>query len=260
MPKLFRRPDGNFKRECIECGIEKNLDNSFYKSNLSIYDSKMLICKDCVKEIKGIEKIKDVLRMNDIVFIDDLWFRCNQNMAEYLKNLSLSQYKNLKWGDSYTPKNEFKDKVINTLKGEIDALTPKLKQTREDRDYGTYKNLINAYKEVLNLLNDYNRRYEIKPVSNIKEKIAYVDISILQDTQRIKINIYCGNFIYILNDPNLSMIDYAVSIKNIFKNDDYVILYIDAQGFGRSLYDILKAEKGFDVRVLNIHKPLCKTI
>ena len=64
MQKLFRKPDGTIKRECIECGIEKSLDKSFYKSNLSIYDSRMLICKDCLREIKDIEKIKDILKMN----------------------------------------------------------------------------------------------------------------------------------------------------------------------------------------------------
>lgn len=57
----------------------------------------------------------------------------------------------------YTPKKEdnnisFKDKVMKTLTDEIEALTPKLQQTRENRDYGTYKNLINAYREILNLI------------------------------------------------------------------------------------------------------------
>jgi len=56
----------------------------------------------------------------------------------------------------YTPKKEddmsFNEKVTKTLMNEIDALTPKLQQTRESKDYGTYKNLINAYREVLNLM------------------------------------------------------------------------------------------------------------
>jgi len=56
----------------------------------------------------------------------------------------------------YTPKKEdeisFNDKVTRTLMNEIEALTPKLELTRESKDYGTYKNLINAYREVLNLM------------------------------------------------------------------------------------------------------------
>lgn len=62
----------------------------------------------------------------------------------------------------YTPKKEsgmsFSEKVLNALKNEIEALTPKLQQTRENRDYGTYKNLINAYREVLNLIRDFKIR------------------------------------------------------------------------------------------------------
>ena len=62
----------------------------------------------------------------------------------------------------YTPKKEsemsFQEKVLNTLKNEIEALTPKIQQTRENRDYGTYKNLINAYREVLNLIRDFKIR------------------------------------------------------------------------------------------------------
>jgi len=56
----------------------------------------------------------------------------------------------------YTPKKEddmsFNEKVTKTLMNEIEALTPKLQQTRDNKDYGTYKNLINAYREVLNLM------------------------------------------------------------------------------------------------------------
>ena len=62
----------------------------------------------------------------------------------------------------YTPKKEselsFGEKVLSTLKNEIEALTPKLQQTRENREYGTYKNLINAYREVLNLIRDFKLR------------------------------------------------------------------------------------------------------
>jgi len=105
MPKLFRKPDGTIKRECIECGVEKSLDKSFYKSNLSIYDSRMLICKDCLREIKDIERIKDIFKMNDIVFMEDIWLQSNQNISEYLKNLNLSQFKNLRWEDSNIHKN-----------------------------------------------------------------------------------------------------------------------------------------------------------
>ena len=53
----------------------------------------------------------------------------------------------------------FKEKVMKTLVDEIDALTPKLQKTRENKDYGTYKNLINAYREILNLIQNHAKTY-----------------------------------------------------------------------------------------------------
>jgi len=66
----------------------------------------------------------------------------------------------------YTPKKEeelsFNEKVLNTLTNEIEALTPKLQLTRENRDYGTYKNLINAYREVLNIMRYFPNNINVK--------------------------------------------------------------------------------------------------
>jgi len=56
----------------------------------------------------------------------------------------------------------FNEKVTKTLIDEIEALTPKLQQTRENKDYGTYKNLINAYREVLNLMQNNMKNCGIK--------------------------------------------------------------------------------------------------
>ena len=33
------------------------------------------------------------------------------------------------------------------------------KKTRENKDYGTYKNLINAYREILNLIQNHAKTY-----------------------------------------------------------------------------------------------------
>ena len=144
--------------------------------------------------------------------------------------------------------------ILDTLFNEINCLMPKIAKARENEEFGTYKNLILAYKEVLLLINDTYKQYGLKMKSenNIKEKIVYADVYIPQDARNVKIIIYSEDNIYILDNPNLSMIDHALTIKNIFKDDDYVIFYLDTHGFGRGLYDILKGEKGFDVRELKI--------
>lgn len=61
----------------------------------------------------------------------------------------------------YTPKEEnnksFSELVIDNLKNEIESLTFKIQKVRENHDFGTYKNLILAYKEVLNLIIDMEK-------------------------------------------------------------------------------------------------------
>lgn len=44
--------------------------------------------------------------------------------------------------------------VIGNLKNEIAELTSKVKQARDSGNWGTYKNLILAYKEIINLYKD----------------------------------------------------------------------------------------------------------
>jgi len=56
----------------------------------------------------------------------------------------------------------FSEKVLETLVGEIEELTPKLEKLRKSEDYGTYKNLINAYKEILGLIQNHIQNYDIK--------------------------------------------------------------------------------------------------
>jgi ribosome-binding ATPase YchF (GTP1/OBG family) len=48
-------------------------------------------------------------------------------------------------------KEKFYGEIINNLKEELNCLTTKIKTVRENHDFGTYKNLILAYKEVLGL-------------------------------------------------------------------------------------------------------------
>lgn len=48
--------------------------------------------------------------------------------------------------------NNFTNGVMGTLKNEVKCLIPKIEKARDKDDTGTYKNLILAFKEVLNLI------------------------------------------------------------------------------------------------------------
>lgn len=149
------------KKICEECGIEKKVEISFYK----VRTNPMHICKDCFKaEFENIESFKK----HDIPFIYDLWeaveSKCNYEphkyLDEYMRHLSLPQFKDLRWKDSKLEKGEsgyelsFNEEIIINLKNEIKSLNGKIKNARENGDFGTYRNLIVAYKEVLKIIQD----------------------------------------------------------------------------------------------------------
>jgi uncharacterized protein YaaR (DUF327 family) len=60
--------------------------------------------------------------------------------------------------------DQFTNDIIQNLQNELSALNPKLIRTRENNDFGTYKNLILAYKEVLELYKEMTEKnkYGIK--------------------------------------------------------------------------------------------------
>ncbi|MBN3359360.1 peptidoglycan endopeptidase [Clostridium botulinum] len=53
-------------------------------------------------------------------------------------------------------KNMNFEKHLNNLEKELYLLNDKIVQAREDENWGTYKNLILSYKEILNLINNFN--------------------------------------------------------------------------------------------------------
>lgn len=51
--------------------------------------------------------------------------------------------------------NTFNEMITNTLEEEVIVLYEKIREARENENYGTYKNLIQAYKEILDMINRY---------------------------------------------------------------------------------------------------------
>ena len=134
-------------------GIDKTYGSIQYarRNNLAVLEPHKMTAKE-IREREDYEKVYhnnvDYLRGLNIkyVVIDE-----GVTNIQEIKDAGITVFTGF-----YTPKKEselsFDDKVIKTLMNEIEALTPKLQQTRENRDYGTYKNLINAYREVLYLI------------------------------------------------------------------------------------------------------------
>ena len=72
--------------------------------------------------------------------------------------------------------------IVENLRNELNSLTAKIKKTRENNDFGTYKNLILAYKEVLSLYRELVEGNEmgtinINPTFNITKDIDASEIT-----------------------------------------------------------------------------------
>jgi len=109
----------------------------------------------------NIRSIKKIRPNGDIYFIKDIVLDEGVTNVQELKDAGFNIITGF-----YTFYKEdelcFKDKVMKTLVAEIEALTPKLQKTRENKDFGTYKNLINAYREILNLIQNHIKTFDIK--------------------------------------------------------------------------------------------------
>lgn len=186
---------------CAACGIEKEINDHYY------HNTRMDICKDCFKEeMVETNNVYATFKKYDTPFILDLWEVSEREVGngsyftidQYMKNLNLPQFRGLRWKDSKLDKNtsgfelSFDREVILNLKDEVKSLTSKIKSAREREDFGTYKNLILAYKEVLKLLQDTERNIKWEE-KNKKEKDMTRNFDVVDtggNKKEVRINIY----------------------------------------------------------------------
>jgi len=95
--------------------------------------------------------------------------------------------------------------IKETLENELKALEPKIQRARDNNDFGTYKNLILAYKEVLHLIGDVE-----------KSGIEYSDYK----KDEIVASRYSGNFV-LQKRKDIVILDY---INTYSLHDDKLIL------------------------------------
>ncbi len=144
--------------------------------------------------------------------------------------------------------NEFT--IRDTLYDEIKCLVPKIQKARENEEYGTYKNLILAYKEVLLLVNDMYKQYGFEN----KKANMYVNYIALPEKEYDKVEILIRDKQYILSGAIFKKAeDFVNPIKQVAEKENAVI-YIDTHGRGIALYDLLSEVDGLIVNELNFDK------
>lgn len=150
--------------------------------------------------------------------------------------------------------DKYYGEILKNLKEELICLTEKIKEIRNDGNWGTYKNLISAYKEILNLYDRYiySQKEEFKEI-----KPMYIDV--FNHESNINVVIYYDNEIISLNDSKCTFKDYA-SIIHSFISNKKVIMYIDTRGFGIGLYDELNQYRDINLESLNINNNFRKCL
>lgn len=109
------------KLSCTMCG-ELKPPKEYYQSFHSIHKrtGKVPYCKSCLKKMStdsngNVTKIKiqEMLKSIDRPYIDSLFEAAlsdpNETVGNYMKNISMVQFKDLKWGDS-----EFESKILTS--------------------------------------------------------------------------------------------------------------------------------------------------
>lgn len=100
---------------CTSCGKDKRLSEYYYSSSpFHKFNKRVHVCKQCIWDsLSGISefdviKVKDVLRMIDKPFLNDLWLSSIKEAKEsnkdvfgiYMKNIAMPQYRDLTWAES----------------------------------------------------------------------------------------------------------------------------------------------------------------
>lgn len=94
------------KQYCVTCGRVRGNRNFYASSNPLHKTGYIPHCKDCLRmalDDFSVGKVKDVLRMVDKPYIEDVWFSAQKEegyiFGNYMKQLSLN-YRNFTWADS----------------------------------------------------------------------------------------------------------------------------------------------------------------
>lgn len=183
----FGFPDFKEDGMCVEREIKKSIKRQLDKyTRKPKTDCKVaLINFGYVRHIFKTESLIEYAKDNNCVVIRNLclyleaydntsneWVDVSKNTEEYFRNVEkilvdeICFYDKLPFylqekiiGGYYTPQpKEENTNIINVLEVESQELACKIKKIREDENYGTYKNLVSALREVLYLIKDLKKQ------------------------------------------------------------------------------------------------------
>jgi hypothetical protein len=183
------------KKICNQCKKNKGLHN-FYNSNSVMFsDSKIPICKGCLKDMMpedDLDSVKSVLRQIDKPFIIEVWKKAqsskNHTVGEYFRAVnSLPQYRDLTWDNSIEYNSVVekedttseKDTPVNDIdEVETDHGTIKVDKALKVK-WGNFSNRDIIQMEELYL--DMERANDISSPQHKKDLYFYCKLTVLAD-------------------------------------------------------------------------------
>jgi len=132
---------------------------------------------------------------------------------------------------------EFQVKTLLKLQEEYDNVEASSNTTRT-RD------------TLLHMIQDLSKSMRLEPKNN---RIGIIiDITTKPEKEVDKIIIYTNDVVYILNEQNFSIKDYANTIANMFNEKEFIVAHINTNGIGFELYNELFNKKRVIVKPLKI--------
>ena len=175
------------KKYCVTCQRERSI-LFFYNSYNSFHtDGKSPMCKDCLInkiDLNDINTVFSILRQLDRPFLEDIWIISNKPEVKglyggkssnffgtYMKNISMPQYRNLKWVDSYL--GNYDDKNSNIPEKENKGLDMSIELETEEIKTKITKEIIDRWGEGYQdeEYRNFERKYNMLR-NNYQEKTA----------------------------------------------------------------------------------------
>ncbi len=249
------------KKTCNKCNEEVEIGRFYHKKD---------ICVDCFKRMvysNNVDVFKNALQEIELPFIAEIWDIVKDKPVEsisraYMQMLGLPRYKTIikkGYADGTVIGEDFIDQVILNLKNEIGLLNNKIANTRNQENFGSYKNLIQAYSEILRLIERYDWQLKYSEYSTDKGKEVAVweqnsegsvrnhkiwnlkdkkDIYIEPDRDRLTLY-YDGKIGYIKLSDSTSCKDIVDMLCNFVDISKFNI-HVNTSGIGKSIGDELK--------------------
>lgn len=214
---------------------------------------------NCMKDGRTKESLIFELCQEYDIYFDYNLAENSRNLGDYIRGITyLTQYKEKSFKDGISNRstieinnsgikcsvgklkiNDFKINILSELYNEQRLLLEKIKKAREEENIGTYKNLIQAFRDITYL------------VQNEERKLNYEKVYVEVDRDGICIYFKGEKTLIKVNNTDVM----ANKVKETLNYNKEVPIYMDIRTFGMAVYEALRIE---DYNVIDTSNSIIK--